>query len=78
MQLAFALKEYDRVVDLVTPVVRDLFVLHLKDLDSKIEPGMVLLTWQSMNIDSYLQRIHAGLSKFEELVRKVNDILENR
>ncbi len=59
-------------------MVKELFQPHLKDLDGKIEPGMVLLTWQSMNIDGYLQRIHAGLSKFEDLARKVNDILENR
>ena len=77
-QLSFALKEYERVIDLVPPVVKDLFTPHFKDLEGKIEPGMVLLTWQSMNIDSYLQRIHSGLIKFEELVRKVCDILENR
>ncbi|KAJ1495027.1 dynein heavy chain, N-terminal region 1-domain-containing protein [Baffinella frigidus] len=77
-QLSFALREYERVVDLVNPAVRPLLTPHLNDLDAKIMPGMVLLTWQSMNIDSYLQRIHAGLSRFEELVRRVNDILENR
>ena len=75
-QLAFALKEYDRVVAMVIPVVRPLLKIHLEDLDMKIQPGMVHLTWQSMNIDSYLQKIHAGLSDFEGLVRKVNDIME--
>ena len=39
---------------------------------------MVLLTWQSMNIDNYLQRMHTGLSKFEDLLRKLNDILDHR
>jgi hypothetical protein len=39
---------------------------------------MVSLTWQSMNIDGYLQRIHQGLVKFDELVDKINDIIDNR
>lgn len=77
-QLSFALKEYDRVTDLVPPIVKNLLHAHLNDLDAKLQPGMVLLSWQSMNIDSYLQRIHGGLSRFEELVRKISDILENR
>jgi dynein heavy chain, axonemal len=37
-----------------------------------------VLTWQSMNIDGYLHRIHLGLQKLDELVSKVNDIIENR
>ena len=36
------------------------------------------MTWTSMNIDGYLNRIHDGLARLEELVAKMNDILENR
>jgi len=77
-QLAFALQEYDRIVGMVVPLVRPLLEPHLNDLENKIQPGRVLLTWQSMNIDGYLQRMHLGLSKFEELMKKVNDILDHR
>jgi len=31
-----------------------------------------------MNIDSYLQNVHAGLNKLEQLIITVNDIIENR
>jgi dynein heavy chain len=77
-QLLFVLKEYDRVLGRVIPVIRPLLKPHLDDLDKKIQPGMLMLTWQSMNIDGYLHRMHTWLSKFEELVNKINDLIENR
>lgn len=77
-QLFFALSEYERVVGMVIPLVKALLEPHLKDLEHTIHPGRVLLTWQSMNIDQYLHRMHTGLSKFEDLMKKVNDILDHR
>ena len=77
-QLSFALTEYERIVGMVVPLMKPLLVSHFNDLENKIQPGMVLLTWQSMNIDNYLQRMHTGLSKFEDLLRKLNDILDHR
>jgi len=77
-ELLFALREYDRVLGRVIPVIRPMLKMHLDDLDQKISPGMIMLTWQSMNIDSYLHKIHYGLSKFEDLISKINDLIENR
>lgn len=39
---------------------------------------MITLTWTSLNIDAYKQSVHAGLHRLEELIRNVNDIIENR
>ena len=39
---------------------------------------MSTLTWTSMNIDSYLNHVHQGLNKLEQLIINVNDIIENR
>ena len=36
------------------PVVRPLLRPHLEDVELKIQPGAVLLTWTSMNIDGYI------------------------
>jgi dynein heavy chain len=38
---------------------------HIEDLELKLRPGMVTLTWTSMNIDSYLDHVHNGLKKLE-------------
>lgn len=32
----------------------------------------------SQNIDGYLHRIHSGLTRLEELIRKINDMVDNR
>ena len=114
-RLVFAQREIERVGQKVIPVVRPMLRPHLDDLERKVQPGMVSLTWQSMNIDGYapsaghigsgpgqvcagtwprlrrdlatsapgpgrryLSRIHQGLVKFEELVNKINDIIDNR
>lgn len=47
-QLTYALKEYDRVLGSVLPVVTPLLGPHLEDLEKKIQPGMYILTWTSM------------------------------
>jgi dynein heavy chain len=31
-----------------------------------------------MNIDGYLDHVHAGLAKLEQLIININDIMENR
>ncbi|EEH55878.1 flagellar outer dynein arm heavy chain gamma [Micromonas pusilla CCMP1545] len=77
-QLSYALKEYDRVMDLIVPVVKPLMKSHLDDIEKKLHPGMYVLTWSSMNIDGYLHRVHKGLAHLELMIGKVNDMLENR
>lgn len=47
-------------------------------MEHKLRPGMITLTWTSMNIDSYIQHIHKGLKQLRELVSNINDIIENR
>ncbi len=77
-RLVYVLREYNRVQAKVPPVIRPMLGPHFHDLDKKIQPGMGLLTWQSMNIDGYLTRIHVSLMKLEELVAKINDVVQNR
>ena len=76
--LDYLLKEYERVVSRVIPVTSNLLRPHINDMEYKLRPGMVTLTWTSMNIDAYKHHIHTGLQKLEELVSNINDIIENR
>lgn len=50
-------------MSLVPPVTRSLLRPHLDDVDNKIQPGAVILTWASMNIDGYLHHIHQASSQ---------------
>jgi dynein heavy chain len=77
-ELLYALKEYERIIMKIKPICKNLLLPHVEDLDLKLRPGMVTLTWTSMNIDSYLYHVHQGIKKLEQLIINVNDIIENR
>ena len=77
-QLNYALGEHGRVLSQILQVARPLLGPHLDDLERRLQPGMYILTWTSMNIDGYLHRIHAGLSKLEQLVSQINTMVESR
>ena len=51
---------------------------HFRDMEYKLRPGMITLTWTSMNIDTYKTHIQTGLKKLDELVININDLIENR
>ena len=76
--LKYMLSEYERVTKSVIPITQKLLLPHLRTMELKLRPGMVTLTWTSMNIDAYKSHIHDGLSRLEELVSKVNDIVVTR
>lgn len=77
-KLSFALEQYEEVVGRIMPITATLLKPHLADMERKVQPGMVTLTWTSMNIDGYLHRIHSGLFKLDDLVTKIRDLIENR
>ena len=76
--LHYALNEYERVAQLVIPVTNALLKPHMNDMEYKLRPGMITLTWTSMNIDAYKHHVHSGLQRLEELVININDLIENR
>lgn len=50
--LSFALKEYARITNKIIPVTVNLLKPHIADMELKLRPGMITLTWTSMNIDA--------------------------
>ena len=46
--LHYLLKEYDRIMTRILPQTADLLRPHGNDLEYKLRPGMVTLTWTSM------------------------------
>ncbi|CCI47848.1 unnamed protein product [Albugo candida] len=77
-ELQYALSEYDRIVSKVIPVTAVLLRPHFNDMEFKLRPGMITLTWTSMNIQAYRNHITNGLQHLKELVTNINDIIENR
>lgn len=77
-ELTYLLREYDRIQSMILPMARDMLRLHIEDLDLSLRPGMITLTWTSMNIDAYKHSVQSNLTRFEELIVNMNDIIENR
>eukprot|EP00931_Biecheleriopsis_adriatica_P081370 TRINITY_DN5469_c0_g1_i3.p1 TRINITY_DN5469_c0_g1~~TRINITY_DN5469_c0_g1_i3.p1 ORF type:complete len:4660 (-),score=1275.41 TRINITY_DN5469_c0_g1_i3:88-14067(-) len=77
-ELNHLLREYRRVTQLVRPICAHLLKPHLDHLEFQLRPGMVSLTWTSMNIDTYLKSVWTSLDELEQLVLGVNDIMESR
>lgn len=45
--------------------MKNLLVPHVEDLDLKLRPGMVTLTWTSMNIDNFILNVTQELNRLE-------------
>ena len=76
--LKFLLAEYERITEKIIPMTQSLLNPYVQTLELKLRPGLVSLTWSSMNIDQYKASIFSGLNRLEEMVMKINDIIENR
>ena len=77
-ELNHLLREYRRVTSLVKPITANLLKPHLDHLEFQLRPGMVQLTWTSMNIDGYLKSVWDSLDELEQLIAGVNDIMDSR
>jgi dynein heavy chain len=77
-ELEHVKNEYARITENIKPIMKTLLTPHIEDFDLKLRPGMVTLTWTSMNIDSFLRVVNKGLQRLDQLVFAVNDIIDNR
>ena len=72
------LADYERIAALVIPVTTTLLQPHINDLEYRLRPGMITLTWTSMNIDAFVNNVRNGMHHLEILIRNVNDVIEHR
>ncbi|EKX37595.1 hypothetical protein GUITHDRAFT_89621 [Guillardia theta CCMP2712] len=72
------LSEYYKFLNRIPKSVQPLLESHLQEMELVIRPGLVSLTWQSMNIDGYLVRMHSLLLKLSVLLQGVSDVLDLR
>ncbi len=76
--LKFILADYERITAKIIPVTARVITPYLSAMELKLRPGMTSLTWTSMNIDQFKSSIYSGLRRLEEIVMKINDIVEHR
>jgi dynein heavy chain len=77
-ELSHCVREYKRIVASVKTILTLLLKPHVESLQQKMKPGMIRLTWKSMNIEEFLKDIWSELAKFQHMVEAVNSIIDNR
>jgi dynein heavy chain len=76
--LSSMLIDYDRICKMIIPVTTTLLQPHINDLEYRLRPGMITLTWTSMSIEAFVTHVRKGMDRLETLVRNINDVIGNR
>ncbi|KNE55648.1 hypothetical protein AMAG_01535 [Allomyces macrogynus ATCC 38327] len=74
MDLCAVLQAKRAIVDRIPPILKDATAPHVHVLDKTLAPGLVSLTWSSMNLEGYIANCNAQIAKLDELIVKVLDI----
>jgi dynein heavy chain len=77
-RLKFFIEEYSLVKQMVVPDLQSLFKLAFDALDDKMRPALSKVTWSSINLEDFIQRIFDVLSKTREIISKARDLYDNR
>lgn len=72
------LKEHSRVLAKTPEVVTPLMGPHLTKLEAVLEPGVCMLTWTSLNLNTYVDSVYETLGEVELMIDRVNDTIEFR
>nr|XP_009683066.1 PREDICTED: dynein heavy chain 5, axonemal [Struthio camelus australis] len=76
--LQMMLAEYKRIKLKIQHPIEQLMVPWLANIDDAIQPGLMLLTWTSLNVEKYINTIFCKLGELELLLDRVNDLIEFR
>ncbi|XP_010139316.1 PREDICTED: dynein heavy chain 5, axonemal-like, partial [Buceros rhinoceros silvestris] len=76
--LHMMLSEYKRIKLKIQHPIEQLMAPWLANVDDAIQPGLMLLTWTSLNIEKYINTVLYKLGGLELLLDRVNDLVEFR
>ena len=72
------LQERARILDQSPLIFKPLISPHLAKLDAAVDPGLSMLNWTSLNLDTYIGGVYEALEEFELLIRRANDLVKYR
>jgi len=78
MKLSEVLATYEKRKCEISEIIMPLMKPFLNRVDDAIKPGFTMLTWSSLNTDTYVKEVFNALVKFEKLSKEIQDILECR
>lgn len=58
--------------------LQTLFVHHFRDLAQLLQPGLNVVTWNSLSVHGYVAQIMEVIERLQDLLGKVKDLYDNR
>ena len=62
----------------IPPAFKPLMSPHLAKVDAAIEPGLTMLNWTSLSLDTYIDSVYEALKELELLIDRANDLVKFR
>ncbi|XP_075255403.1 dynein axonemal heavy chain 5-like isoform X4 [Convolutriloba macropyga] len=72
------ISDFYEVKDMIPAEMTSLFKPHIHTMISIFSPGWMTISWNSMNIDAYLFKVHSAIHRFRKLTRKVLKLVDSR
>ncbi|XP_052062310.1 dynein axonemal heavy chain 5-like isoform X2 [Mytilus californianus] len=76
--LQMMLQETQRVKGKIPTAFEALMGPHISKVDTALEPGLIKLSWTSLNIQEYMDRVYKTLADLELLMDRAHDVNEFR
>ncbi|XP_032818620.1 dynein axonemal heavy chain 5-like isoform X1 [Petromyzon marinus] len=77
-RLLEALQEYTQAVSSIPPILQPLMTPCVALVEDAILPGLTIISWTSLNIDTYIEEIQAAVVQLKQTTKQVVDIMECR
>lgn len=61
---------------MVPDVFHPLIKYHSRKVDYAMTPGVNQLTWTSLNVGSFLEKVEAAIAQFERLTKQVRKVVQ--
>lgn len=70
--IQFLIEEKNRVWSMVPDIFHSLMKYHSRKVDYAMMTGLNQLTWTSLNLENFLQKVENAISQFERLTKQVS------
>ncbi|XP_043921456.1 dynein axonemal heavy chain 5-like [Protopterus annectens] len=72
------LQDYQTVVNNIPALLQPLMKPFIGRVEDALTPGLMMLTWTSLNIDKFVESVYTTVRDLQQLVKEASDTLECR
>ncbi|KAM6954364.1 dynein axonemal heavy chain 8-like [Aplochiton taeniatus] len=76
LRLETLLADYEETCEKIPPVFYNLMAPKIKNVESVLRHGLVLLNWSSLILDNFFHNVNIAMDDLNQVLKKVRDICE--